>query len=100
MTMPELSLGQFDLVYTMLSLAIASMLASFAFFVMARQQLAPKYRPAMIMSALVVGIVTTPFHVERRQRMARALEGLESLRRCADAVLVLASPDKAPHSVE
>ena len=39
--------------------------------------------------ALVVGIVTTPFHVERRQRMARALEGLESLRRCADAVLVL-----------
>ena len=39
--------------------------------------------------ALVVGIVTTPFHVERRQRMARALEGLESLRRIADAVLVL-----------
>ena len=39
--------------------------------------------------ALVVGIVTTPFHVERRQRMSRALEGLESLRRIADAVLVL-----------
>jgi len=39
--------------------------------------------------ALVVGIVTTPFHVERRQRMQRALEGLESLRRVADAVLVL-----------
>ena len=39
--------------------------------------------------ALVVGIVTTPFHVERRQRMSRALEGLESLRRTADAVLVL-----------
>ena len=39
--------------------------------------------------ALVVGIVTTPFHVERRQRMARAPEGLESLRRVADAVLVL-----------
>ena len=33
--------------------------------------------------ALVVGIVTTPFHVERRQRMSRALEGLESLRRTA-----------------
>jgi cell division protein FtsZ len=40
-------------------------------------------------SALVVGIVTTPFHVERRQRMQRALEGLESLRQVADAVLVL-----------
>ena len=39
--------------------------------------------------ALVVGLVTTPFHVERRQRMARALEGLEALRRIADAVLVL-----------
>jgi len=39
--------------------------------------------------ALVVGIVTTPFHVERRHRMSRALEGLEALRRCADAVLVL-----------
>ena len=39
--------------------------------------------------ALVVGIVTTPFHVERRQRMQKALEGLESLRRAADAVLVL-----------
>ena len=36
--------------------------------------------------ALVVGIVTTPFHVERRQRMTKALEGLESLRRVADAV--------------
>ena len=34
--------------------------------------------------ALVVGIVTTPFHVERRQRMNRALEGLESLRQVAD----------------
>ncbi len=56
MTLPELTAGQFDLVYNLLSLAIAAMLASFAFFVMARQQLTPKYRPAMIMSSLVVGI--------------------------------------------
>jgi bacteriorhodopsin len=56
MTLPELTAGQFDLVYNMLSLAIAAMLASFAFFVMARQQLTTKYRPAMIMSSLVVGI--------------------------------------------
>lgn len=40
----------------MLSLAIAAMLGSFAFFVMSRQQLAPRFRPAMIMSSLVVGI--------------------------------------------
>ena len=39
--------------------------------------------------ALVVAIVTTPFSVERRQRMSRALEGLENLRQAADAVLVL-----------
>lgn len=39
--------------------------------------------------ALVVAIVTTPFHVERRQRMERALEGLEQLRKTCDAVLVL-----------
>ena len=44
--------------------------------------------------ALVVGIVVaeeaSPVpRRRRRQRMARALEGLESLRRCADAVLVL-----------
>jgi len=50
----ELSAGQFQLVYNMLSLAIASMLASFAFFVMARQQLAPRFRPAMVLSSLVV----------------------------------------------
>ena len=55
MTIPaELTSGQFHLVYNMLSLAIASMLASFAFFVMARQQLAPRFRPAMVLSSLVV----------------------------------------------
>lgn len=54
--MPELSAGAFELVYNMLSLSIAAMLGSFAFFVMARGQVAPKFRPALIMSALVVGI--------------------------------------------
>ena len=39
--------------------------------------------------ALVVAIVTTPFSVERRMRMQRALEGLDLLRKAADAVLVL-----------
>ena len=39
--------------------------------------------------ALVVAVVTTPFSVERRQRMQRALEGLDLLRSTADAVLVL-----------
>ena len=54
--MPELTSIQFQLVYNMLSLSIAAMLGSFAFFVMARQQVAHKYRPALIMSAIVVAI--------------------------------------------
>jgi bacteriorhodopsin len=50
----QLSLAQFSLVSNMLSFAIASMLASFAFFVMAREQLTPALRPAMVLSSLVV----------------------------------------------
>jgi len=56
MNLPELSIGEFDLVYNMLSLAIAAMLGSFVFFIVARNQLTHKYRPALIMSSLVVGI--------------------------------------------
>jgi len=52
----QLSGVQFNLVYNMLSLAIAAMLGSFVFFIQARQQLSSKYRPAMILSSLVVGI--------------------------------------------
>ena len=56
MELPNLTAGEFQLVYNMLSLAIAAMLGSFVFFVIARNQLTPKYRPALIMSSLVVGI--------------------------------------------
>ena len=52
----ELSAGQFQLVYNMLSFAIAAMFASFAYFVLVQKQLTAKYRPAMILSSLVVGI--------------------------------------------
>jgi bacteriorhodopsin len=54
--MQSLTQGQFSLVYNMLSLAIAAMFASFAFFVMARQQVSARFRPALVMSSLVVGI--------------------------------------------
>lgn len=56
MELPNLSVGEFELVYNMLSLAIAAMFGSFVFFVIARNQLTLKYRPALIMSSLVVGI--------------------------------------------
>lgn len=52
----ELSFGQYSLVSNTFSLAVAAMLASFVFFVSVRQQLTPAYRPAMIMSSLVVVI--------------------------------------------
>lgn len=56
MNLPTLSPDQYSLVYNMLSLAIAAMLGSFAFFVMAQQQVTLRFRPALVMSSLVVGI--------------------------------------------
>ena len=56
MNLPDLSLGEFELVYNMLSLAIAAMFGSFVFFTVAQKQLTHKYRPALIMSSLVVFI--------------------------------------------
>ena len=54
--MPNLSFGQFELVYNMFSFTVATMFASFVCFILVRSQVAPKYRPALIVSALVVGI--------------------------------------------
>ncbi len=56
MNLIELTVGQYQLVYNLLSLAVAAMLASFVFFVLARQQLSASYRPALVISSLVVGI--------------------------------------------
>jgi bacteriorhodopsin len=52
----ELSLNEFSLVYNAFSFTFAAMFASFIFFVVSREQIAPKYRPALVMSALVVAI--------------------------------------------
>jgi bacteriorhodopsin len=54
--MSELSSSQFSLVYNMLSLTIASMGAAFIFFIVGRSQVGAKYRPALLVSALVVAI--------------------------------------------
>ena len=54
--MPNLEIGQFSLVYNMFSLTIASMFAAFVFFIIVMKQVAPKYRIALIVSSLVVGI--------------------------------------------
>jgi bacteriorhodopsin len=52
----ELSTGQFGLVYQLFSIAIATMGAAFIWFIVARQNLAPKYQTAMLVSALVVAV--------------------------------------------
>lgn len=54
--MESLSPAQFNLVYNALSLCIAGMGAGFVFFIGARSQVAEKYRPALLVSAVVVGI--------------------------------------------
>jgi bacteriorhodopsin len=54
--MPQLTSGEFSLVYNLLSFTIAAMLASFIFFVLSRERVAPQYRIAMVMASLVVAI--------------------------------------------
>lgn len=54
--MPELSAIQYNIVYNLFSFTFATMFAAFIFFVLVRSQLAPQYRGAMIMSALVVAV--------------------------------------------
>ena len=52
--MPSLSVAQYSLVFNMLSLAVAAMLGSFAFFVMSQKIIGAKYRISMIVSSIVV----------------------------------------------
>jgi bacteriorhodopsin len=51
--MPSLTPNEFSLVYNVMSLCIAAMLAGAIFFFFSRSQVAPKYRPALLISALV-----------------------------------------------
>jgi bacteriorhodopsin len=54
--MPQLTTGEFSIVYNLLSFTLAAMIASFIFFVLRRDSVAPQYRGALVMSALVVAI--------------------------------------------
>ncbi|MGK0157733.1 MAG: bacteriorhodopsin [Neolewinella sp.] len=51
--MPTLTPTEFSLVYNVMSLCIAAMFAGALFFFFSRSQVAPKYRPALLISALV-----------------------------------------------
>lgn len=52
--MPELTVEQFSLVYNAFSFTFAAMLATFAFLVLSRGEVLPKYRMALTLSSLVV----------------------------------------------
>lgn len=52
--LPNLTIGEYGLVYNMLSFALAAMIGSLLFFVLARDLVSPKYRMALILSAIVV----------------------------------------------
>jgi bacteriorhodopsin len=54
--MSQLSSAEFYIVYNILSLTIAAMGAAFIFFIVGRSQVGFKYRPALLVSALVVAI--------------------------------------------
>jgi len=56
MDMPTLSMGQYELVYAMLSLTIATMGAAAIFFFLGRTQVAERYRPSLLISGIVVSI--------------------------------------------
>ncbi len=54
--MPNLTFGQYDLVYNTLSFTIATMGAAFVFFLLARTTVAYKYQRVMTIAAIIVGI--------------------------------------------
>ncbi len=53
---PSLSAGQFATVYNLFSLVIASMLFTALFLLLSRGRVAPRYRNALVVSAIVCGI--------------------------------------------
>jgi len=54
--MPDLTPGQFQLVYNLLSLTIATMIGAGLFFFGSRSHVAHRYRPALLVSSIVVWI--------------------------------------------
>jgi bacteriorhodopsin len=55
---PELTQTQFDTVYNFLSFAIASMLFAGLFLLASQRRVLPRYRTALVVSAVVLGIAT------------------------------------------
>ncbi len=85
--METLSLTQYSIVYNFLSLCIASMGAAFVFFITSRHQLAKKYRPSMLVSAVVVGVAAYHYF-----RIFQSWEAAYALNEAADAYVATGKP--------
>lgn len=55
---PELTQTQFDTVYNFFSFAIAAMLFTALFLLLSKNRVLPRYRTALVISAIVLGIAT------------------------------------------
>jgi len=76
MELPDLTVGQYSLVYNMMSLTIAAFLGSFLFFLFGRKHIAEHYQKALLTSAIVVGIAAYHyFRILHSWTGAFALEG-------------------------
>ena len=72
----DLSVAQFSVVSNMFSFTIATMGASALFFFLSRTSVAPKYRPALMVSGLVVSIACYHyFRIYESWHLAYALTG-------------------------
>ncbi len=85
--MPELSIGQYEIVYNMLSLTIACMFASFVFFILSKNNVSLRYRGSVIASALVVFIAGYHYF-----RIFGSWEGAYQLNAAADAYVSTGKP--------
>jgi len=73
---PSLTSGQFSLVYNSLSLCIAAMIAAALFFFNAKSEVGEKYRPAVLISGVVVTIAAYHyFRIFNSWDAAYVLEG-------------------------
>jgi bacteriorhodopsin len=64
--LPTLSLGQFNIVDNVFSMTVATMGAAALFFFSARSSIAPKYRPALLVSGIVVSIACYHYFMIRQ----------------------------------
>ncbi len=64
--LPNLDLFQYNLVDNVFSMTVAAMGAAALFFFMSRSQVAPKYRPALLVSGIVVTIAAYHYFMIRQ----------------------------------